>query len=655
MKKLLLLFVCCSVTAFVFGQDRRLKRAGGRGVDQNSNQQLGETGPTVIDDREKPPISDYNAISISGDTTAVDTSLTIEKDYKYNYLRKDNFELLPLSNIGQTFNQLAYNFSDVSLIPDIGARAKQYAFLGVDDIDYYRVPTPFTELLFKTTFEQGQLLDAFFTTNMSPRLNISIAYKGLRSLGTYQHILASQGSFRFTVNYGKEGDRYLLKTHFIAQDLNNEQNDGLTDLAQKQYQSNSGDYTDRSVLDVNFENAENLLLAKRFFLDQSYKIFKGTDSTANNQLKLSHRLNFTDKEYSYDQKTAFDGFGESYESKNLNNEVEYQTVSNALKLNYQNSVLGKLGFRVKHTHYNYGYNSKVILNNSTIPNRLKGDVVAVGGEYEKNIGGFQLKGDAMINLADDFSGNYLKAKAEYSLDSTRSVYAGLDINSRAPNFNFLLFQNDYVNYNWRNDFDNVQKQNLSFGMKAPEFGHLSASFSQINNYTYFGLEDGSDGQEAVVKPFQDNGSVSYLKLKARKQFDLGHFHLDNTVMYQNVIKGQDVLNVPDFVTRQALFYDDFWFDKALYVQTGFMFNYFNSYKANSYDPVLGEFYVQNNQNLDGFYTADFFFNGKVDTARLFFKLENFPTIFKGNDSYAAPGQPYRDFAIRFGIVWNFFL
>jgi hypothetical protein len=573
-------------------------------------------------------------------------------------LRKDNFELLPFSNIGQPFNKLGYDFSGISLIPDIGARAKQFAFLGVNDIDYYRVPTPFTELFFKTTFEQGQLLDAFFTTNMSPRFNISIAYKGLRSLGKYQHILTSHGSFRMTSNYGKKGDRYLLKTHFIAQDLNNEENGGLNALAQQQYQSNSGEFTDRSLLEVKFENAENLLLAKRFFLDHSYKIFRGNDSTANNQLKLSHRFNFTDKEYSYDQESAYEGFGRAYETSDLSNEVEYQTLANTLKLNYHNSILGNVGFKVRHTNYNYGYNSKVILDNSTIPNRLTGDVISAGGEYEKKIGGFNLKADAMINLADDFSGNYLRAKAEYKLDSTRMAYAGLRINSHTPNFNFLLFQNDYVNYNWRNNFENVQKQILSFGLQAPEFGDISASFSQINNYTYFGLTEnpnGLDAADTLVKPMQDGGSVSYLKIKAHKQFDLGHFHLDNTIMYQNVLKGQDVLRVPDFVTRQALYFEDFWFDKALYLQTGIMFNYFNSFQANAYDPVLGEFYVQDKRRLDGFYTADFFFNGKVDTARIFFKLENFTTIFQGNDNYSATGQPYRDFAIRFGLVWNFFL
>lgn len=57
---------------------------------------------------QKPLITAYKIVSVKGDTTYVDTSLTIQKDYKFNYLRKDNFELVPFSNVGQTYNSLAY-------------------------------------------------------------------------------------------------------------------------------------------------------------------------------------------------------------------------------------------------------------------------------------------------------------------------------------------------------------------------------------------------------------------------------------------------------------------------------------------------------------------------------------------------------------------
>ena len=43
--------------------------------------------------KEKPPINLYRIISAQRDTTHVDTTLSIKKEYKYNYLRRDDFEL----------------------------------------------------------------------------------------------------------------------------------------------------------------------------------------------------------------------------------------------------------------------------------------------------------------------------------------------------------------------------------------------------------------------------------------------------------------------------------------------------------------------------------------------------------------------------------
>ena len=45
-------------------------------------------------------IEDYKVINIDRDTSFVDTSQSIQKEYKYNYLRKDHFELMPFSNVG---------------------------------------------------------------------------------------------------------------------------------------------------------------------------------------------------------------------------------------------------------------------------------------------------------------------------------------------------------------------------------------------------------------------------------------------------------------------------------------------------------------------------------------------------------------------------
>jgi len=91
------------------------------------------------------------------------------------------------------------------------------------------------------------------------------------------------------------------------------------------------------------------------------------------------------------------------------------------------------------------------------------------------------------------------------------------------------------------------------------------------------------------------------------------------------------------------------------LQTGVTFNYFTKYHLNGYDPVLAEFFVQNTQELGAFPLIDVFVNMKVRQTRIFVKAEHINSGFTGNDFFSAPGYPYRDFNVRFGLVWNFFL
>lgn len=214
--------------------------------------------------RKEYDINLYKIITHERDTMVFDTTLTIQKEYKYNYLRRDEFELLPFSNLGQTYNSLAYSFDRPSSFPGIGMRAKHFNYDEVEDVKYFNVPTPTTELFFKTAMEQGQLLDAFITMNTSKRMNFSIAYKGMRSLGKYQNILSSSGNFKFTANYRTKNDRYAIRGHFYSQDVFNNENGGLTDLAVIDFEAGVDEFTDRSRLSVRYTNAENILVGKRY-------------------------------------------------------------------------------------------------------------------------------------------------------------------------------------------------------------------------------------------------------------------------------------------------------------------------------------------------------------------------------------------------------
>lgn len=602
--------------------------------------------PAQEDSLQKPLITAYKIISIKGDTTFVDTSLTIQKDYKFNYLRKDNFDLLPFANVGQTYNSLAFNFKDENLLPQLGARARNFNFMEARDIYYYEVPTPLTELFFKTVPEQGQALDAFFTINTSPRLNFSMAYKGLRSLGKYQNALTSTGNFRATLSYNTLNNRYRFKTHFVSQDLLNRENGGLDEIALQQYIDKEEEFEDRSLLEVKFENAENVLFGKRFYLNQEFALLPGIK----NNISLFHILDFSDKKYIFRQDNPYPEFGESLRNSNLNDEVKLRHINNRVGVAFKNSTLGRLAGKVGHSYYNYGYNSVIFFGNDAVANRLKGNNFAAGADYSSSFGSLKVYGDAMVNVAGDFTGHYLTGGITYTLNANNYLNVEINSNERAPNFNFLLYQSDYLNYNWQNDFSNQGTRVLNASLVSPGLVNIDAGITNITNYTYF-----SRGEEGGVKPLQYDGTLNYIKIKAQREFHFGRFSLDNTFMYQKVTEGNSVFNVPEFVTRNTLYYRDHWFKRALYLQTGFTLKYFTAYNMNAYDPILAEFYVQNDAKFGNYPVVDFFFNGKIRQTRIYFKLEHLNSLITGNNNFSAPGYPHRDFIVRFGLVWNFFL
>ncbi|MAP53303.1 putative porin [Altibacter sp.] len=608
--------------------------------------------PAASDPVEKPPIELYRIISADRDTTYVDTTLSIQKEYKFNYLREDTFELVPFSNVGQTYNRLAYDFNTTHLKPLFAAQSHHYNYLEVDDMSYYHVPTPLTELYFKTAFEQGQQLDAFFTVNTSEQFNFSIAYKGVRSLGNYQNILTSTGNFRFTTNYYTKDKRYRIRTHVAAQDILNEENGGLTPNSIVLFQNDDPQFEDRGRLDVLFEDGENKLEGLRFYGDQEYDLISKKDSLEYSIVTLGASIMYEDKFYQYKQGTAFSGFGEAYTSTDLKTKVKLEDFQAKAWTRFDNAVLGSLTGFVGFTDYNYGYNSLLILDDGIITNRLKGSIVEAGAVYKKEYRGFELYGKGAINVSGDFDGNYLNGAASFAFDSDTKAEASITIHSAAPNFNFLLNQSDYVNYNWQNDFENVKTQELKFELQSKKWVKASVRYTGIDDYAYFTIEP----NDSTPTPQQYGERVDYLKVQVEREFTYGKFALMNTILYQEAVGGDEVFNVPQFVTRNSLYYQDHWFKRALFLQTGVTFKYFTPYNMNGYDPVLAEFYVHNNEELGGFPLVDIFFNAKIRQTRIYFKYEHVNALFTNrNEYFSAPGYPYRDPVIRFGLVWDFFL
>jgi hypothetical protein len=209
-----------------------------------------------------------------------------------------------------------------------------------------------------------------------------------------------------------------------------------------------------------------------------------------------------------------------------------------------------------------------------------------------------------------------------------------------------------VNYNWSNNFKNEKINSITANASTP-WVEASAQFMTLDDHLYF-ENVATDESQQIVNPNQYGNTINYVSVKVNKEIKFGRFGLDNTLLYQKVSQQDAILNVPEFVTRNTIYYTNYLFKKALFLQTGITLNYFTNYLANDYNPVIGEFFIQNKKEIGNYPNFDFFINARIQRTRIYLKAEHFNSSLTGNNFYSAPNTPYRDFMIRFGLIWNFF-
>lgn len=592
----------------------------------------------------KADIKLYKTFNLEKDTIVIDTSLTIQDEYRYNYLRKDNFGLFSFSNEAYLYNQLDFSRKRNSILPQFGFNAKHITYLQNSDINYYSVPTPLTDLYFKTVMRQGQSLDALLSVNTKPNLNFTVAYKSVRSIGDYFNNLSSNGHFRFLTSYHSPNKKYYLHANFVGQDIMNQENGGIVDPTQLDGTNQS--FKQRERVDVFFVDAYSKLKGNRYFIDQSYQFATG------NSLVIKHQMYYENKFYEYIQRTSSSRLGNSlYPS--INNKTNFDVFYNKAGLSFKTKNLGELYFFIDNYSFNQFYRIPLETTYvSSIPYNFHNRINNIGGQYDFDHRKWNFHILMQNAISSQPSSNY-EAFAKYKFDDNQFVKISAQQLSKLPDNTFVYNQSDYTNYNWLNSFKNEKQFILKVESKNKWFEAI-VQLSSLNDYLFF-YNTEEDIDSLVVKPFQYNKSVQYFTAEIAKELKFKNWALDNRVKFQQVEQSDNVLNVPKFITRNTLYYTKAVFKKAMLLQTGITLNYFSKYYADDYLPVIGEFYTQNVTKVGDFPVLDIFVNARVRQTRIYLKAEHLNALFTDKVKYYnTPNYPFRDFHIRFGLEWNFF-
>ena len=91
---------------------------------------------------------------------------------------------------------------------------------------------------------------------------------------------------------------------------------------------------------------------------------------------------------------------------------------------------------------------------------------------------------------------------------------------------------------------------------------------------------------------QLSDKINLISVELSRDFIFGDFTLDSKILLQKNLSDQGV-NIPNFLSRNSIYYSTYLFDRALFLQTGLGVKYFSKYYMSGYDPITSQLFNQN--------------------------------------------------------------
>jgi hypothetical protein len=194
-----------------------------------------------------------------------------------------------------------------------------------------------------------------------------------------------------------------------------------------------------------------------------------------------------------------------------------------------------------------------------------------------------------------------------------------------------------------NDFNRTLSTSLYATYSLPQFKlEISGRYHLLNNYIYF---------DTLGLARQTGLPISIAQLIVQKDFRLGPLHLDNVVALQQA--SGDFIRLPTIYAKHSLYYAGQWF-RVLTVRVGIDLRFNDSYFGDYYNPVTGQFQLQDRSLVEFYPAADAFFSMQVTKFRAFFKWENATANFIDDRLFYQTAFYAHPFAVfRIGLKWRF--
>ena len=541
-------------------------------------------------------------------------------------------------------------------------------------VKYYHTTTPYSTVAYKKGFvtDLAQNDISFsFTGNVSRRTNLGMTIDYLNSFGRFAN---QEGKTVFGSVFGSyNGDHYSLQSSFTWNTLSNFENGGLSNPSDLQGVLQPED------MPVKMRGMSALRYISGY-LNHYYSICVERERKVNyrerdeegkwvkkDSIKIEyvpvttfrHIFEVNDATKRYVEKSI----GQSIlpnlyrDSTATNDSVACLTIKNTLAVTFEEEFNTWLKFGAM--VYAMNENQRHILIDTLLPAPDLPDSIYlpewsnntyIGGALYKNRGKYIHYGfDGNVCLVGyklgEFQVNgHMDAGFRLGKDSM-TIAAKAFFRNETPDYYLQHYRSNH--YQWENTFQKALRLHVSGEVAYPTQWvkpKLNVSFENITKHIYFD----TDGL-----PKQMDGNIQVLTADLQLNITTPWINLDNHVIYQHA--SSDKLPLPALTLYHNLYYHGCWF-KALDAQIGVDMRFFTKYYAPILNPALGQFCVQNQEQVGNYPVMNVYANFYVRSLRLklFAQYQHFNASFMGKQYFEMPGYPMAPDMFRAGLAWHFY-
>ena len=220
---------------------------------------------------------------------------------------------------------------------------------------------------------------------------------------------------------------------------------------------------------------------------------------------------------------------------------------------------------------------------------------------------------------------------------------------------------------WDNDdMDKETRTHIEGRLSFPKTNTmLRVAVDNLSNYTYLAQsynivkddtnENNNRRTGNVVTVNQSAENISLLTLQLNQNFRFGILNWESQLTYQKT-SDENILPVPELNIYTNL-YLKFKVNKVLHIDLGGDLRWFTKYYAPDYDPLVGQFTVQdngeNNTKIGNYPWVNVYANMKLKQARFYVMLSHV-NYSEGGKYFLTPHYPTNQMIFRLGVSWNFF-